>query len=34
MKKAICETFIYPPVNDADALMTEAGRRPHPAVLV
>jgi NADH:ubiquinone reductase (H+-translocating) len=34
MKKAICETFIYPPVNDADALMAEAGRRPHPAVLV
>jgi hypothetical protein len=34
LKKAICESYIYPPVNDADALMAEAGRRPHPAVLV
>jgi NADH dehydrogenase len=34
MKKAICESYIYPPVNYADALMAEAGCRPHPAVLV
>jgi NADH dehydrogenase len=33
LKKAICESYIYPPVHDAGALMAEAGRRPHPAVL-
>jgi hypothetical protein len=32
LKKAICESYIYPPVHDADALLAGAARRPHPAI--
>jgi hypothetical protein len=33
MKKAICESYIYPPAHDATALLAMAERRPHPAVV-
>lgn len=33
MKKAICESYIYPPAHDATALLAIAKRRPHPAVV-
>jgi NADH dehydrogenase len=33
LKKAICESYIYPPAHDADALLAQAARRPQPAVL-
>jgi NADH dehydrogenase len=33
LKKAICESYIYPPAHDAGALHAMAARGPHPTVL-